>query len=117
MSDTEIQTPVIEDEEPGLIAYMFTNDRTQLPQFQQLLDVYYKGVFENAVGIMQAKHKVTGELSTLLVGVEHLEDGNTVTYPLARILSFDEASSYVGPDCQGGWLEDVEDEEEDELFH
>lgn len=113
MSDTEIHPP---DEEQGLIAYMFTNDRTQLPKFQKLLDLYYQGVFTNSVGIMEAKHKITGELETLLVGVEHLEDGNTVTYPLARILSPDEAALFVGPDCEGGWLED-EEGGDGELFH
>jgi hypothetical protein len=113
MSD-EVQTP---EDDTGLIAWMFTNDRTQLRQFQQLLDMYYKGEYENRVGIMQGKHKETGELHTLIVGVAHGEDGNTEAFPLARVLSAEEASGYVGPDCEGGWLENEEEVEDEPLFN
>lgn len=115
MSDNEIQTKVSDalEEQDGLIAYFFTNHKDQAPFLQQLLDLYYRGAYENTVGIMHALNVHTQEEETLLVGVEHLEDGNTVTYPLARILSPQEAKNYVGPDGEGGWLDDEDEEETD----
>lgn len=101
MSDTEIQT----NEEPGLIAYVFTNNIQQGGFLQSLLDMFYRGCFSNTIGIMSARNKETDEEELVLVGVEHLEDGNTLTYPLARVLKPEEGPNYIGPDGKGGWLE------------
>lgn len=107
MSD-EIQTVDTPEEETGLIAYMFTNHPEQGPMMQSLLDMLYRGVYANTLGLQSAYNKETGEEELLLVGVEHV-DSLTNTYPLARILSGHEAVNYVGPDGKGGWLDDSED--------
>lgn len=105
MSDTTIQTP---EDKDGLISYIFANDRDRVWYLQQLLDLYYRGAFENSIGIMVAKKKGTEEEHTLIVGVAHDEKGITSTFPLARVLGPDEAFGYVGPDGEGGWLDEDE---------
>lgn len=105
MSD-EVQTPENENEDPGYIAYIFTNETKQAPGLHMILEMFHNGVLNNSIGIMTGKHKDTGAVDTLIVGVEH--DGTeTFTYPLARILNPGEASKYTGPDGKGGWLEEV----------
>lgn len=101
MSDTEILT---EDTEMGLIAYMFTNHAEQGVMLQQLLDMFYRGVYANTIGVGSLMNTETGEEELVLVGLEHREDGLTDTYPLARVLGPDEIANYVFPDGKGGWL-------------
>lgn len=103
MSD-DIQTPC-ENEEAGLIAYMFTNHAEQAPMLQQLLDMFYRGTYSNTIGVMSAKNSLTNKEELLIVGIDHEEDGNTSTYPLAKVLTPDEVAKYVGPDGKGGWLD------------
>ena len=88
-----------------LVEYIFTNDPTN-PFPQQVLHLLYESVFKNLVGIMHAKHKVTGDIHTLLVGLEKTEDGQINTYPMARVLSADEHNEYLAPDGKGGYGED-----------
>lgn len=97
-------------EETGLIAYMFTNHPEQAPMIQGLLDMFYKGTYNNTIGIMSAYNKESGKEELLIVGVQQLDNGLTDTYPLARILGPGEHETYIGPDGKGGWL--TEDEEE-----
>lgn len=105
MSDN-IQTPS-GDEDVGLIAYMFTNNAVQAPVLQSLLDMFYRGCYDNTIGLMSARNDVTGKEETLIVGVEHVGE-DTLTYPLARLLDPDEVKNYSSPDGKGGWLEKVE---------
>lgn len=109
MSD-ELQTAASDD--TGLIAYMFTNHPEQAPMIQGLLDMFYKGTYNNTIGIMSALNTETGKEELLIVGVEQLENGLTDTYPLARILGPGEHEIYRGPDGKGSWLGEDEDEPE-----
>lgn len=102
----EFPQPAVENE-VELVEYVFTNDHTN-PYPQQILHLLYDSVFKNLVGIMQAKHRTTGDVHTLLVGLEKAEDGIN-TYPLARILSLDEQSEYLAPDGKGGFSNDSGD--------
>lgn len=112
MSD-EIQTND-KSQEGGLIAYMFTNHPEQGPLLQSLLDMLYRGVYDNSIGIMTAYNKKLEKEELVLVGVMH-EDGVTRTLPLARILIGSEgAETYLGPDGEGGWLGEDETKEEAE---
>lgn len=113
MSDN-IQTPEQADE-PGLIAYMFTNNKEQGPVLQQILDLFYRGVHDNTIGLMSAYNKKTGEEELVLVGVLH--DGMiTNTFPLARVFVGTEgAETYLGPDGKGGWLGEEDAPEQLEL--
>ena len=99
----EFQQPVAENE-VELVEYVFTNDHAN-PYPQQILHLIYDYVFKNLVGIMQAKHKTSGAVHTLLVGLEKAEEGVN-TYPLARILSLEEQNEYLGPGGKGGFSND-----------
>ncbi len=96
----EIQLPQAPEVE--MIEYIFTNDETN-PMPKQLLHLLYDSVFKNLVGIMHAKHKTTGEIHTVLVGLEGTDDGQVNTYPLARILTLEEQGEYLAPDGKGGY--------------
>lgn len=102
MSDENIQT---QNEEPGLIAYMFTNDRQAGWRLQPFLDMLYRGAFENTLGIMEALNTETDEVELLIVGIQHNEDGTTDNIPIARVLDINLVSKYLAPDGKGGWLE------------
>jgi hypothetical protein len=108
MSD-DIQTPEVSAEEPGLIAYLFTNHKEQAPIMQSLLDMIYRGVYANTIGIQSAFNAWTDKEEFLIVGVEH--DGETTrTYPLFKVLDGAEAGKYLFPDGEGGWLNEAVDE-------
>lgn len=95
-------------DEVELVEYIFTNDQTN-PYPQQILHLVYESVFKNLVGIMQAKHKSSGDIHTLLVGLEKADGGSINTYPLARILSLEEQNEYLAPDGKGGFSNDSGD--------
>jgi hypothetical protein len=105
MSDNEVLTP--ETEERGYIAYLFTNDKNKAFVLHQLLEMFHNGVFQNTIGLMEAKNRDTGKVETLIVGVEH-NGAETFTYPLARLLDPEEGAKYAGPDGNGGWLDGVD---------
>jgi hypothetical protein len=111
MSD-DILTPAA-SEEAGLIAYMFTNNpKEQGPFLQSLLDMFYRGVYENSLGVMSALDTETEEEVLILCGIVHDDNGLTRALPLARMLSGSEieAKRYIAPDGEGGWLgEETED--------
>lgn len=96
-------TPV-SPEEPGVIAYMFSNDAGGADRLLSFLRMFYEGVYKNTVGIMEAKNKDTGELELVLVGINHSEDGMSDTFPIAKILTAHDATRYLAPDSEGGWL-------------
>lgn len=82
--------------------YAFTNDKTN-PMFLKLFHMLSNAAFANKLGVMHAKNIETGVIQTLIVGVEHTEDGIT-TWPLAKILTEDEQGLYLAPDGEGGYL-------------
>lgn len=100
-----IEFPQTEVPELELVEYIFTNNKTN-PFPQQILHMLYDGVFKNLVGIMEAKHAPSGEIHTLLVGLDKADDGTIDTYPMARILSQAEQSEYLAPDGKGGFSND-----------
>lgn len=91
----------------GMMPWVFTNDKTNPAPFQ-ILDLFYKGVFSNTVGVMHAKRKDTGNLELLLVGLTKDEGGDLGIYPLARLLSMEDSADYLPPDGNGGYVEPAE---------
>lgn len=97
------QTPEKENE-VGVIAYMFSNDKQAATRLFPLLKLFYDGVYKNSVGIMDAKTS-EGEPVLLLVGITHEEDGTTSTVPIAKVLNEEALDGVLIPDGNGGWLE------------
>ncbi len=85
--------------------YIFANvlSDARLPA---LLEMFYRGVLVNSIGIMCALDKRTDTDALLLVGVEDDGQGGVSTYPLARILDPVEVANYLSPDGQGGYFND-----------
>jgi hypothetical protein len=81
---------------------IFTNKDRDISSYQ-LLQLFYNGAFENTIGLMRAKNKITGEDEQLLVGMSVNDNGLVDTWPLAKILTPDDVPRYLSPDGKGGW--------------
>lgn len=84
--------------------YIFSNNPEERGTLQHL-QMFYRGAFENTIGIMRARNKDTGSIESILVGVD-VAEGNTRVYPLAKILDPQEALLFQSPDGQGGYFTD-----------
>ena len=85
--------------------FVFTNDKTNtFPQ--NILHLFYTLVQEKYVGIMHAKHEPSGDIHTVLVGLEYDEAGGVSLMPMAKILSQQEQEEYLAPDGNGGYIGD-----------
>lgn len=82
--------------------YAFTNDKSN-PLFLKLFHMLHNAAFANKLGVMHCKNTETDTIQTLIVGVDHTEDGIT-TWPLAKILTEEEQGIYLAPDGEGGYL-------------
>lgn len=105
MSDNDQNSnPVTDSPEIEVNMYVYTNNAPDAPA-ESLLRLFYEGTLTNSIGAMRAKNTKTGEQELLLVGIYFKEDGSSDTFPLARVLSADDALTYVSPDGKGGWFE------------
>lgn len=86
--------------------FIFTNDKEN-PFPQQILHTFYDAVLKNRVGVMHVKDATTGEVETVLVGVDLKEDGTADCFPLAKVLKHGEADNYLVPDGLGGYVGDT----------
>lgn len=98
MSDTGPDTEV------EFQQYIFSNDLSDV-RLPGLLDMFYRGVLTNTIGLMVAKDVELDIDALLLVGLEQNEDGGVDTYPLARILDPAELKRYRSPDGTGGYFD------------
>lgn len=91
-----------QEEENEYVLHVFSNVANDAPALSMLM-MFADGVFKNKVGLMRAKHAETGEETLILVGIETQEDGSSLTYPLARVMTAEEATFYHSPDGLGGF--------------
>lgn len=84
--------------------YIFSNDPNEQGTMQ-ILQMFYRGAFENTIGIMRAKNTTTGKIESILVGVEISPEG-TKTYPLAKVYDPSDVLTLVSPDGKGGFFGD-----------
>ena len=101
----DIDKAIEEGKKPvELIEWVFSAD-TKNPFPSQLLHMFYEITASNKLGIMQAKHKDSGEVHAILVGVDKNEEGELVTYPLARLLEQKELDGvYLAPKGDGTFV-------------
>lgn len=86
--------------EKGLTPHIFTNDKTNpAPAF--IIDMFYKGVFENQVGVVVAKNRETGEEEQLLVAIAGVDGDNMEIYPIAKVLGQEGLELYAFPNGEG----------------
>lgn len=72
------------------------------PMANEMLKMFYNAAFANQIGLMFAKNSETDKVEGLLVGLA--VDGDDFNcFPLAKVLTSDEAAIYLAPDRSGGW--------------
>lgn len=94
----------MEQETKAATLYKFTN-YAESPELDDVLAMFYHGVFTNRIGIMQAMNIETGETEIVLVGITLDENGKPDCYPLAKCLKAEEVSAYHAPDGLGGYYD------------
>ena len=92
--------------DPEFNSYIFSNNPSN-PRLMSLLEMFYRGVLQNTVGIMEAKNKLSGEEVLLLVGLSQNDEGQTDTYPIARILGPEDAYDFAAPTGSGEFFDDT----------
>lgn len=86
------------------VLYKFTNKESS-PHLDDLLAMFYQGVYDNRLGIMDAYNLTTEEEEIVLVGVEADENGKPVCFPLCRLLRAEDVPNYLSPDGKGGYFD------------
>lgn len=109
MSDVNEQTAGTEDisnesVQHSPVLYKFTNKESS-PYLDDLLAMFYQGVYDNRLGIMEAYNLTTEEEEIVLVGVEADENGKPVCFPLCRLLRAEDVPNYLSPDGKGGFFD------------
>jgi hypothetical protein len=84
--------------------YTFTNQEN-VTQMGDILAMFYMGVANNQLGVMQAFNIEKGETELVLVGVQLDEDGKPDCYPLAKVLAAEDTLNYLAPDGKGGFYD------------
>lgn len=84
--------------------YTFTNQEN-VTQMGDILAMFYMGVANNQLGMMQAFNIEKGETELVLVGVQLDEDGKPDCYPLAKVLAAEDTLNYLAPDGKGGFYD------------
>lgn len=96
-------TPAEHPDGIELQEYVFTNDKSN-PSPRHLFHLLHESAFKNKLGVMHALHKDSHKISTVIVGVDKDAEGNTICWPIARLLTEDEQGQYMTPDGQGGYV-------------
>lgn len=85
-----------------LTEWVFTNDPKN-PMPRQMFHILTEAAFKNRIGIMHALHEPSGQVHTVICGIEIGPDG-PVAWPMAKILVEDEQAAYRAPDGKGGFV-------------
>lgn len=97
------ETPAMDDE--GMIPFVFAND-TKNPAPFGILDMFYKGVLTNTIGIMIAMDTEQNKEVAILVGLSPQEGSSELTaYPLAMVLGEEHTKRFLPPDGKGGFID------------
>lgn len=86
------------------VLYKFTN-KAESPNLDNILAMFYHGVYDNRIGIMEAFNLDTEEEETILVGVELDENSKPICFPLCKVLRAEDVTRYLSPDGKGGYFD------------
>lgn len=102
--NTQVESQEENTQEFSPVLYKFTNQELS-PHLDSLLAMYYEGIYNNTVGIMEAWNIKTNEPELILVGVEPDENGKPVCFPIAVVLRAEDVTNYLSPDGKGGYFD------------
>ena len=95
--------------ENDMVPHVYSNDPYN-PVPYGLLDILYRQVFENRVGIMHAKDATTGDIVPVICFVGDRDNEDVALFPIARMLTEDEVGNYLAPVGDGEYFEHSTDE-------
>lgn len=95
--------------ENDMVPHVYSNDPYN-PVPYGLLDILYRQVFENRVGIMHAKDATTGDVVPVICFVGDRDNEDVALFPIARMLTEDEVGNYLAPVGDGEYFEHSTDE-------
>ena len=104
MSNEFNETAEVAVETISPVLYKFTN-KAESPHLDNLLAMFYQGVYDNQVGIMEAFNLATEQEELILVGVAPDDNGKPVCFPIAKVLAAEDVPNYLSPDGKGGWFD------------
>ena len=102
--ENEVQEATDQAVVPSPVLYKFTNQE-ESSQLDNILAMFYQGIYGNTVGIMTAFNLEKGEEELVLVGVSLDEEGKADCYPIAKVLTAEEVSNYLAPNGKGGYYD------------
>ena len=101
---TDPTLPEVGAQEAKPVLYKFTN-QAQSDELDDILAMFYMGVYNNTIGIMQAYDLNVEKEELILVGVTLDEDGKPDCYPLAKVLRAEDVPNFLAPDGKGGFYD------------
>lgn len=87
-----------------LTLYKFTN-QSNSQYLDQILEIFYRGVDSNTIGVMTAYNTKTEKEEVLLVGIQLDADNKPECFPLAKVLRNEEVLDYLAPNGKGGYYD------------
>lgn len=107
-TDTQVDENVVEQApeqaQRSPVLYKFTN-KAESPNLDNILAMFYQGVFDNRIGIMEAYNIETETEEAVLVGVELDENSKPICFPLCKILRAEDVKNYLSPNGKGGFFD------------
>lgn len=94
--------------EKNMTPHVYSNDPYN-PVPYGLLDILYRQVFDNRVGIMHAKDAKTGDIVPIICFVGDRDGEDVALYPIARMLREEETGDYLAPIGNGEFFEHTEE--------
>lgn len=91
--------------EQGMTPHVYANDTTN-PVPYGLLDMFYRLVHENRVGMFIGKNAETGNEEIVLCFVGDKDDENAELFPVAVVLKAEDAGNYRAPVGDGSYFGD-----------
>lgn len=102
----EIAQGEVQEAQPSegvaMTEWIFANEKN--PALRQLFHSMYAGVFQNRLGLAHCKNSETGELETLIVGINPTEENGVQLFPLAVIIDESKVGNWLSPDGNGGYV-------------
>lgn len=86
------------------VLYKFTNAESS-PNLDNILAMFYQGVYDNRIGIMEAFNLETETEELILVGVELDENSKPICFPLCKVLRAEDVTKYLSPNGKGGYFD------------
>lgn len=111
--NTDVDEQAPEQAQRSPVLYKFTNQESS-PNLDNILAMFYQGVYDNRIGIMEAYNIETETEELILVGVELDENGKPICFPLCGVLRAEDIKNFLSPNGKGGYFDMLDQKESEE---